>query len=44
MLAGWFFAVCTGLGMPAFVLFMGDIVDAFGPLLTADEMLEEMEF
>mmetsp|Transcript_10621 Transcript_10621/g.17848 ORF Transcript_10621/g.17848 Transcript_10621/m.17848 type:complete len:339 (+) Transcript_10621:8-1024(+) len=40
---GWVAAVITGLGLPSFVFLFGDVVDSFGPTVTPEEALEEIE-
>mmetsp|Transcript_43674 Transcript_43674/g.42190 ORF Transcript_43674/g.42190 Transcript_43674/m.42190 type:complete len:172 (-) Transcript_43674:1-516(-) len=40
---GWIAACLAGFGMPAFVLFMGDILDAYNPFVSPEEMLDLIE-
>ena len=42
MYAGLFFACLTGMIMPSFIMFMGDVMDSMQPTLTPDETLEEI--
>mmetsp|Transcript_43686 Transcript_43686/g.42204 ORF Transcript_43686/g.42204 Transcript_43686/m.42204 type:complete len:88 (+) Transcript_43686:201-464(+) len=44
MLTGWFFACLAGFGMPGWVFLMGDIIDAFNPTSTLEEMLDSINF
>ena len=41
---GWTSACITGLGLPSFVFLMADVINAFGPSVTPEEALEELEW
>lgn len=44
MFLGWVFAALTGIGLPAFAFLMGDILNAFDPATSKEDMLDTISF